>query len=146
MASKQAFNLAQAWLGSTGLDSTDLQFTDNPVIDPFAIVTDHHNRSTTKKAHLDQETNNITHQKQPSTTMVLPQTIVAVSKGGTLALGSKHSLITADDSVLPASQAATITSQDRDATTATISEPSMAQSVDELKLPPHLNLHESGLC
>jgi hypothetical protein len=33
LASKQAFNLAQAWLGSTGLDNTNLQFMDNPVID-----------------------------------------------------------------------------------------------------------------
>jgi hypothetical protein len=72
-------------------------------------------------------------------TMVLSQTEVAVSKGGTLTLGSKRSLITADDNVLPASQAATITSQGRDKATTTISEPSMAQSVDELKLPPCLN-------
>jgi hypothetical protein len=144
-ASKQAFNLAQAWLSSIGLDNTDLQFTDNPVIDPFSIVTDHHNSSITKNAHLDQAPNDITYQKQPSTTTVLPQTIVAVSKGGTLTLGSKHSLITADDSAPPASHATTITSQGRDATTVTISEPSMAQSVDELKLPPCLNLHESGL-
>jgi hypothetical protein len=106
LASKQAFNLAQAWLGSTGLDNTDLKFTDNPVIDPFAIVTDHHNSSITKNTHLDQAPN-ITYQKQPSMTMVLPQTIVAVSEGGTLTLGSKRSLITADDSVPPASQAAT---------------------------------------
>ncbi len=76
---------------------------------------------------------------------VLPQTTVAVSKGGTLTLGSKRSLITADDSVPPDSQDATITSQGRDITTATISEPLMAQSVDELKLPPRLNLHELGL-
>jgi hypothetical protein len=54
LASKQAFNLAQAWLGSTGLDNTDLQFTDNPVVDPFAIVTDHYNSSITRNAHLDQ--------------------------------------------------------------------------------------------
>jgi hypothetical protein len=54
LASKQAFNLAQAWLGSTGLDNTDLQFTDNPIVDPFAIVTDHHNSSKTKNTHLDQ--------------------------------------------------------------------------------------------
>ena len=147
MASKQAFNLAQAWLGSTGLDSTDLQFTDNPVVDPFAIVTDHHNSSITKNAHLDQAPNNITYQKQPSMTMVLPQTIVAVSERGTLTLGSKHPLITAVNSVPPASQATTKnkTSQGRDTITVTISEPSMAQSVDELKLPPRLNLHESGL-
>ncbi len=76
---------------------------------------------------------------------MLPQTIVAVSEGGTLTLGSKRSLITADDSVLPASQAATITSQGRNTTTATISEPLMDQSVNELKLPPRLNLCESGL-
>jgi hypothetical protein len=96
LASKQAFSLAQVWLGSTGLDNTDLQFTDNPVVDHFTIVTDQHNSSVTKNAHLDQETNNITYQKQPSTTSVLPQTIVAVSKGGTLTLGSKCSLITVD--------------------------------------------------
>jgi hypothetical protein len=79
--------------------------------------------------------------------MVLPQTIVAVSKGGTLTLGSKRSLITMDDSVPPASQAATKhkTSQSRDISTATISELLMAQSVDELKLSPRLNLRESGL-
>jgi hypothetical protein len=62
LASKEAFNLAQAWLGSTGQDNTDLQFTDNPVIDPFAIVTDHHNSRITKNAHLDQAPN-ITYQK-----------------------------------------------------------------------------------
>ncbi len=132
LASKQAFNLAQAWLGSTGVDNTGaLQFTDNPVVDPFAIVTDHHSSSITKNDCLDQAPN-ITYQKQPSTTTVLPQTIVAVSEGGTMTLGSKRSLITTDDSVPPALQAATITSQDRDITTVTISEPSMAQSVDEL--------------
>jgi hypothetical protein len=49
--------------------------------------------------------------------MVLPQTIVAVSEGGTLTLGSKHPLITAADSVPPASRAATQTSQGRDITT-----------------------------
>ncbi len=78
-------------------------------------------------------------------TAVLPQTEMAVSEGGTLTLGSKRPLITADDSVPPASQAATFTSQGRDLTHATISEPLMAQSVDELKLPPRLNLCESGL-
>ncbi len=145
MVSKQAFNLAQAWLGSTVLDNTDLQFRDNPVIDPFAIVTDHHNSRIEKNVHLDQIPKNITYQKQPSTTMVLPQTIVAVSEGGTLTLGSKHPLITAADSVPPASQAATNTSQGRDITTATISEPSMAQSEDELRLPPRPSLRESGL-
>ncbi len=145
MASKQVFNLAQAWLGSTGQDNTDLQFTDNPVIDPFAIVTDHHNSSITKNTHLDQATN-ITYQKQPSMTTVLPQTEMAVSEGGTLTPGRKHPLITADDNVPPASQAATITSQGKELTPMIISEPSMAQSVDELKLPPRLNLHGSGLC
>jgi hypothetical protein len=39
LASKHALNLAQAWLGSTGQDNADLQFRDNPVVDPFAIVT-----------------------------------------------------------------------------------------------------------
>jgi hypothetical protein len=76
---------------------------------------------------------------------VLPQTKVAVSEGGTLILGSKRPLITAADSVPPASQATTQTSQGRDITTAEISEPSMAQLVDELRLPPRLNLCESGL-
>jgi hypothetical protein len=63
---------------------------------------------------------------------MLPQTKMAVSKGGTLTLGSKRPLITADDSVPPASQAATLTSQGRELTPATISEPSMAQPVVEL--------------
>jgi hypothetical protein len=111
-------------------------------------VTDHHNSSITKNAHLDLAPKNITYQKQPSTTTVLPHTIVAVSEGGTLTLGSKHPLITAVNSVPPASQAAikNKTSQGRDiTTTATISEPLMPQSVDELKLPPRLNLRELGL-
>ncbi len=139
------FNIAQAWLGSTGLDNTDLQFTDNPGIDPSAIVTDHHISSITKNAHLDQAPNNITYQKQPSMATVLPQTITAVPEGGTMTLGSKCPLITAVNSVSPASQAATKNkmSQCRDTTTGTISEPSMAQSVDELKLPPCLNIRES---
>jgi hypothetical protein len=139
LASKHALNLAQAWLDSTGKDNTDLQFTDNPVIEPFAIVTDHHTSSITKNTYLDQTPKSITYQKQPSTIAVLPQTKMAVSKGGTLILGSKHPLITAADSVPPASQAATHTSQGRELTPATISEPSMAQSVDEFKLPPSLN-------
>jgi hypothetical protein len=63
LASKQAFNLAQAWLGSTGLDNTDLQFMDNPVVDPFAIVTDYHNSSIEKNTQLDQTSKNITYQK-----------------------------------------------------------------------------------
>ncbi len=148
LASKQAFILAHAWLGSTGLDNTDLQFTDNPVVDPFAIVTDHHNSSVTKNAHLYQAPENITYQKQLSTTKVLPPTIVAVSEGGTLTLGSKRPLLTAVNSVPPASQATTKNkkSQGKDITTATISEPSMAQSKDKLKLPTYLNLRESGLC
>jgi hypothetical protein len=62
-----------------------------------------------------------------------------------LTLGSKCPLITADEIVPPASQAATLTSQGRELTPATISEPSMAQSMDELKLPPRLNLGESGV-
>ncbi len=37
MASKQAFQLAQAWLGSTGLNNADPQFTDNPVVDPLQL-------------------------------------------------------------------------------------------------------------
>jgi hypothetical protein len=98
----------------------------------------------TENSHLDQAPN-ITYQKHPSTTAVLPQTKMAVSKGGTLTPGSKHPLITADDSVPPASQAATLTSQGRELTPVTISEPSMAQPVDELKLPPPLNLGKSGL-
>ncbi len=145
LASKQAFNLAQAWLDSTGLDNTDLPFMDNPVVGSFAIVTGHHNSSIEKNAHLDQTSKNITYQKQPSTTTVLPQTIVAVSKGGTLTLGSKRPLITAADSVPPASQAATQTSQGRGIRTVEISKPLMAQSVDELRLPPHLNLRELRL-
>jgi hypothetical protein len=144
LASKHALNLAQAKLGSTGQDNTDLQFMDNPVADPFAIVTDHHTSNKTKNIHLDQAPNN-TYQKQPSTTAVLPQTKMAVSMGGTLTLGSKRPLITVADSVPPASQAATLTNQGRELTPATISEPLMAQPVDELKLPPRLNLCESGL-
>jgi hypothetical protein len=97
LASKQAYNLAQAWLGSTGQDNIDLQFTDNLAIDPFAIVTDHHNSSITKNTHLDQAPN-ITYQKQLSKTAVLSQTKMAVSKGGTLTLGRKHPLITTADS------------------------------------------------
>jgi hypothetical protein len=145
LASKQALDLAQAWLGSAGQDNTDLQLMENPAVDPFAIVTDHHTSNITKNAHLDQAPKNITYQKQPSTTAVLPQTKMAISKGGTLTLWSKHQLITTDDSVPPASQVATLTSQGRALTPATISKPSVAQSVDESKLPPHLNLRESGL-
>jgi hypothetical protein len=62
LASKQALNLAQAWLDSTGQDNIDLQFTDNPVVDPFAIVTDHHTNNIIKNTPLDQAPN-ITYQK-----------------------------------------------------------------------------------
>jgi hypothetical protein len=48
-----------------------------------------------------------------------------------LTLGSKHPLITAADSVPPAAQAISLTSQGRELTPATISEPLMAQPVDE---------------
>jgi hypothetical protein len=63
-----------------------------------------------------------------------------------LTLGSNPPVITAVNSALPASQATTKnkTSQGRDITTATISKPSMAHLVDELKLPPRLNLLELG--
>ncbi len=148
MASKQAFNLTEAWLGSTGgQDNSDLKLTGNPVVDPFAIVTDHHTSNLTLSTHLVQKPENITTQKQPSATAVLPQTKMAVSEGGTLTLGSNCPLISAHDSVPPASQAATSTSQGRDLTPApaNIPEPSMVQSVDELKLPSCLNLRESGL-
>ncbi len=107
-------------------------------------MTYHHTSNITKNTHLDQAPN-ITYQKQPSLTAVLPQTKMIVSKGVTLTLGSKHPLITAADSVPPASQATALTSQGRELTPVTISEPSMAQPVDVLKLPPCLNLHESGL-
>ncbi len=130
LASKQALDFAQAWLDSTGQDNTDLQFMDNSVIDPFAIVTDHHTSNIIKSAHLDQAPKNITHQKKLSMTALLPQTKMAVSKGGILTLGSKHPLLTAADSVPPASQATTSTSQGRVLTLATFSEPLMAQSMD----------------
>jgi hypothetical protein len=81
LASKQALDIAQAWLGSTGNNNTDLQFMDNPVVDPFVIVTDHHTNNITKKAHLDQVPKNITYQKQLSMTAMLPQTKMAASKG-----------------------------------------------------------------
>jgi hypothetical protein len=119
---------------------------DYSVIDPFVIVTDHHTRSITKYTHLDQAPKNITYHKQLSTTVVLPQSKMAVSKGGTLTFGSKRPLITAADSVPSASHAATLISQGRELTPATISEQLMAQSVDDLKLPPCLNLPEPGLC
>ncbi len=88
LASKHALNLAQAWLDSTGQYNTDLEFTDYSVIDLFAIVTDHHNSSITKNTNQNQTPKNITYQKLPSTTAVLPQTKMAVSEGGTLTLGS----------------------------------------------------------
>ncbi len=145
MASKQAFNLTEAWLGSTGQDNSNLKLTDNPVVDSFAIVTDHH--TSNMSAHLVQKPKKNTTQEQPYTTAVLPQTKMAVSKGGTLTLGTKRPLISAHDSVPPASQAVSSTSQGRDLTPAPahISEPLTAQSVDELKLPPRLYLRESGL-
>ncbi len=110
-ASKHALKSAQAWLGSTSQYNTDLKFTDISVVDPFAIVTDHHNSIITKNTHQNQTPNNITYQKQLSTTVVLPQTKMAVFEGDTSTLGSKCPLITAADSVPPASQAATSTSQ-----------------------------------
>ena len=61
-----------------------------------------------------------------------------------MTLESKRPLITTADSVPPTSQAATHASQRRDITTAEISEPLMAQSVDECRLPPRLNLLELG--
>jgi hypothetical protein len=47
---------------------------DIPVFDPFAIVTDHHTKNIKKNIHLDQAPKQITNQKQPSATAVLPQT------------------------------------------------------------------------
>jgi hypothetical protein len=99
LASKQAFNSTEALLGSTGQDNSELKLTDNPVVDLFAIVTDHHTSNITQSAHLVQTPTNIANQKQPSMTLIL---------------GSKHPLVSAHDSVPPASQAATSTSQGRD--------------------------------
>jgi hypothetical protein len=68
LASKHALNLAQAWLGSSGQYNTDLKFTDYSVVDPFAIVSDHHISSITKNTRENQAPKHITYQKQPSTT------------------------------------------------------------------------------
>jgi hypothetical protein len=62
-ASKQALDIAQAWLGSTGQDNADLQVADNPVVDTFAIVTDHHTSNITKSTYLDEAPKNITYHK-----------------------------------------------------------------------------------
>ncbi len=65
LASKQAFNLAEVWLGSTGQNNSELKLMDNLVVHPFAIVTDHHISNITQSAHLVQKTEKITTQKQP---------------------------------------------------------------------------------
>ncbi len=89
-------------MGSTGQYNTDLKFTDHSVVDPFAIVSDHHNSSKTKNTHKTQTPKIIAYQKQLCTTAVLPQTEMAVSEGGTFTLGGERLLITAADSVPPA--------------------------------------------
>jgi hypothetical protein len=48
LTSKQALDIATAWFGSTGQDNTDLQFTDNPVVDPFVIMTDNNTSNINK--------------------------------------------------------------------------------------------------
>ena len=65
LASKQAFNLAEVWLGSTSQNNSELKLMDNSVVDLFAIVTNHHISNITQSAHLVQKTENITTQKQP---------------------------------------------------------------------------------
>jgi hypothetical protein len=109
-------------------------------------VTDHHNGSIEKNTHLLDQTS-----KHYLSETTVNDNGVATNHSGSFrwryldTRKSKHPLITVADSVPPASQAATQTSQGRDITTGEISEPLMGQSVDELRLPPRLNLRESGL-
>ncbi len=123
-----------SWLGSTGQDNSGLKLTDNPVVDVFTIVTDHNTSNITQSAHLVQTPKTLPLINNRLQKVVLPQTKMAVSKEGTLTLGSKHPLIIpVHDNVPLASQAATITNQSRDLTpitpTTTISKPLTVQSV-----------------
>ena len=139
LATKESFVLTENWLKGCK-ENTDLQAPDNPVVDPYAVVTDHH-ISNERSRQREQNTNPPT--KQSSTTTTLPKQL-AVSEGEGLTLGRKRSFISAEDNVVTGAQDAHIKGHAGNAAAA-ISDQSTPHTVDELKLPPRINLRESGL-
>ena len=55
LARKQSFVLTDNWIKGCK-ENTDLQAPDNPVVDPYAVVTDHH-ISKERSRHREQNTN-----------------------------------------------------------------------------------------
>jgi hypothetical protein len=100
MATKQSFVLAENWLKGSSTN-TDLQAPDNPVVDPYAVVTDHH---ISKNRSRQREQKTESPKKQSSTTTTLPHNQLAVSEGDSLTLGRKRSLISAEDNVVTGAQ------------------------------------------
>ncbi len=132
LVSKHALNLAQAWLGSTGQVNTDLQFTDNPVADPFTtvIVTDCHTSNITKNIRLYQAPNIIYHNPPQQRCCHKPKWLFPREVPWHLEVSihsSPHIL-----QCSPCFTGPNLTSQGRNITLAIISKPSMAQPVDEL--------------
>jgi hypothetical protein len=84
LATKQSFVLAKNWSQESS-NNTDLQAPDNPVVDPFAIVTDHH---ISKNRSCQQDQNTGSPKKQSSSTTTLPDKELAVSNGDGLTLGT----------------------------------------------------------
>ena len=132
--------LAENWLQGSS-NNTDLQAPDNPVVDPYAVVTDHH---ISKNRSRQQEQNTVSPKKQSSSTTMLPDNQLAVSKGDGLTLGRKRLLISAEDNVVTGAQDAQLKGHVGDVAAA-VSTKSTPQTVDELKLPARINLRESGL-
>ena len=104
-------------------------------------MTDHH---ISKNRSRQREQNTESPKKQSSSTTTLPDNQLAVSEGDSLTLGRKRSLISAEDNVVTGAQDAQHKGQVGDVAAA-VSTQSTPQTVDELKLPPRINLLESGL-
>jgi hypothetical protein len=95
MATKQSFALAENWLQGSSTNN-ELQAPDNPVVDPYAVVTDHHISNERRR----RESRNVSLKKQSSSTTMLHHIQLAVSEGEGSTLVRKRSLISAKDNVV----------------------------------------------
>ena len=136
LATKQDFNMAETCLAE-GDSPSDLTPTENPVRDPYAIVTDHHvlgnKRGKRGRSQLTLE--------QVATGATL-STSLEDSEGGLLSSTSKrgHAQCTSAVRRAPPGVRRERVEFDSANTTETTIGPS-----DDLKMPTRINLHEAGL-
>lgn len=159
----QALELTEAWLGtkrdttiSINRDHTDLQLADDPVLDPYAVVTGIQQKSD----HLsNQPTKDSTKQLQTS---ALPSSQMTASEGDDLTSPSNAPLFRPGNGKDANAERACVRSNSNTSIRGqinlgnhtnkvlmsqahNISDTDRDSNVDEFKLPPRINLHESGL-